>query len=192
MFDLGWSELLMIAVITVIVVGPRELPRVLRTVMQGMKKLRSIAGEFQSSIDDMARDADLHDLKKKLEDTSKSDWEKEITDTVDPTGEVGSILKETKTDLDKEKQGLDDAGKQAQFSAKDALSSKKKTDEPEPKAVEKPADPPAEKPAEKAVKTAAKKVSKKPAKTAPSKSAKTASAKKSGSAAKSNSTGGEA
>ncbi len=141
MFDLGWSELLMIAVITVIVVGPRELPRVLRTVMQGMKKLRSIAGEFQSSIDEMARDADLHDLKKKLEDTSKSDWEKEITDTVDPTGEVGSILKETKSDLDKEKQGLDQAGKQAEFSAKDALSSKKKSDDAAPKKVESASEP---------------------------------------------------
>lgn len=147
MFDLGWSELLMIAVITVIVVGPRELPRVLRTVMQGMKKLRSIAGEFQSSIDEMARDADLHDLKKKLEDTSKSDWEKEITDTVDPTGEVGSILKETKSDLDKEKQGLDQAGKQAEFSAKDALSSNKKSDDAATKTAE-PAPEPAKPAAE--------------------------------------------
>lgn len=142
MFDLGWSELLMIAVITVIVVGPRELPRVLRTVMQGMKKLRSIAGEFQSSIDEMAREADLHDLKKKLEDTSKSDWEKEITDTVDPTGEVGSILKETKSDLDKEKRGLDEAGKQAEFSARDALSSAKKTEEAPAKPTESAAPAP--------------------------------------------------
>lgn len=140
MFDLGWSELLMIAVVTVIVVGPRELPRVLRTVMQGMKKLRSIAGEFQSSIDEMARDADLADLKKKLEDTSKDDWEKEITDTVDPTGEVGSILKETKRDLDAEKRGLDQAGKQAEFAAKDALSSKKPADEPAEKSPEKSAE----------------------------------------------------
>ncbi|WP_425404731.1 Sec-independent protein translocase protein TatB [Hwanghaeella sp.] len=143
MFDLGWSELLMIAVITVIVVGPRELPRVLRTVMQGMKKLRSIAGEFQSSIDEMAREADLHDLKKKLEDTSKSDWEKEITDTVDPTGEVGSILKETKSDIDKEKRGLDEAGKQAEFSARDALSSAKKTEEAPAKPTESAAPAPA-------------------------------------------------
>lgn len=151
MFDLGWSELLMIAVITVIVVGPRELPRVLRTVMQMMKKLRSIAGEFQSSIDEMARDADLQDLKKKLEDTSKSDWEKEITDTVDPTGEVGSILKETKSDLDKEKRTLDDAAKPVEFSAKDALSSTKKAEEPAVKpagtSAAKPTEVPAEKPA---------------------------------------------
>lgn len=145
MFDLGWSELMMIAVITVIVVGPRELPRVLRTVMQGMKKLRSIAGEFQSSIDEMARDADLADLKKKLEDTSKDDWQKEITDTVDPTGEVGSILKDTKQDLDTEKRGLDEAAKPVEFSARDALSSTKKTEEP----AEKPAPAASAEPAEK-------------------------------------------
>ena len=158
----------MIAVITVIVVGPRELPRVLRTVMQGMKKLRSIAGEFQSSIDEMARDADLADLKKKLEDTSKSDWEKEITDTVDPTGEVGSILKDTKSDLDKEKRGLDEAGKQAEFSAKDALSSKKKTDDPTPKAA-----------SETASKTAPEPASAEPAQNASSASADSDKAKKS-------------
>ncbi len=125
MFDLGWSELMMVAVITVIVVGPRELPRVLRTVMQATKKLRSMAGEFQSSIDEMAREADLHDLKKDLENSSKSDWEKKISDTIDPTGEVGSILDETKQDLDEEKRNLDVASEPVQFSARDALSSNK-------------------------------------------------------------------
>ena len=120
MLDLGWSELLMIAVITVIVVGPRELPRVLRTVTQGIKKIRGIAGEFQSGIEDMAREADLQDLKRDLEN---GNLENTIADTVDPTGEVASTLKETKQDLDSQKDDLNEASKAVQFSARDAMSS---------------------------------------------------------------------
>ena len=118
MLDLGWSELLMIAMITVIVVGPRELPRVLRTVTQGMKKLRSIAGEFQSGIEDMAREADLQDLKKNLE---TGNLENTIADTVDPTGEMKSALDETKRDLDSQKNSLNEASKSVEDSAKDAM-----------------------------------------------------------------------
>jgi len=118
MLDLGWSELLMIAMITVIVVGPRELPRVLRTVTQGMKKLRSIAGEFQSGIEDMAREADLQDLKKNLE---TGNLENTIADTVDPTGEMKSALDETKRDLDSQKTELNSASKSVEDSAKDAM-----------------------------------------------------------------------
>ncbi len=118
MLDLGWSELLMIAMITVIVVGPRELPRVLRTVTQGMKKLRSIAGEFQSGIEDMAREADLQDLKKNLE---KGNLENTIADTVDPTGEMKSALDETKRDLDSQKSALNDASKSVESSAAEAM-----------------------------------------------------------------------
>ena len=129
MLDLGWSELLMIAVITVIVVGPRELPRVLRTVTQGMKKIRSIASEFQSGIDDMAREADLQDLKKQLE---KGNLEDTITDTVDPTGEMTSVLKETKDDLNKQKSDLSDASKTVEASAKDAMEPEDRTGGPLP------------------------------------------------------------
>ena len=66
---------MMVAVVTVIVVGPKELPRVLRTVNQTVRKVRKMAGEFQSSIDEMAREAELDDLQKKLRDQANSNMQ---------------------------------------------------------------------------------------------------------------------
>lgn len=68
MFDLGWSELLLIAVITLLVVGPKELPQVLRTGMQWMRKARQMAGDFQSGLNDIVREAELDDLRKSVND----------------------------------------------------------------------------------------------------------------------------
>lgn len=62
MFDVGWSELLLIGVVALIVVGPKELPRMLRTVGQYVGRARSVAREFQRSMDDAAREMDLQEL----------------------------------------------------------------------------------------------------------------------------------
>ena len=73
MLGVGWPELMVIAVVTVLVVGPKELPRVLRTVMQLSRKAREMATEFQSGMDQLARESDLEDLRKealKLEKTT--------------------------------------------------------------------------------------------------------------------------
>ena len=66
MFDLGWSELFIVGLITLLVVGPKELPRVLRTISQVMAKARGLAREFQSSVDEMVRESELDDLKKEI------------------------------------------------------------------------------------------------------------------------------
>ncbi len=63
MFDIGWSELLVIGVVALVVIGPKELPRVLRTVGQGVAKLRRMAGEFQGQFNEALREAELSDLK---------------------------------------------------------------------------------------------------------------------------------
>ena len=62
MLDIGWSELLVIGVLALLVVGPKELPRLLRTVGQWAGRARSMARDFQRSMDDVAREADLGDL----------------------------------------------------------------------------------------------------------------------------------
>jgi sec-independent protein translocase protein TatB len=62
MFDIGWSELLLIGVVALIVVGPKELPRMLRTVGQYVGRAKSVAREFQRSMDDAAREMDLQEL----------------------------------------------------------------------------------------------------------------------------------
>lgn len=66
MFDIGWSELLLVALVTLVVVGPREIPRVLRAVRGFIAKIRSIGADFQGAMDEAARSADLEDLKKDL------------------------------------------------------------------------------------------------------------------------------
>ncbi|MBK0397799.1 twin-arginine translocase subunit TatB [Limibaculum sp. M0105] len=63
MFDIGWSELLVIGMLALIVVGPKELPGLLRTVGQYVGKARSVAREFQRSMEDAAREADIGNLK---------------------------------------------------------------------------------------------------------------------------------
>jgi len=67
MFDIGWSELLLIAVVTVIVVGPKDLPRALRTVGQWAAKVRAVAREFQGSIDEMIRESELDELRRETQ-----------------------------------------------------------------------------------------------------------------------------
>ncbi|MCE2494076.1 MAG: twin-arginine translocase subunit TatB [Alphaproteobacteria bacterium] len=86
MLDIGWPELFLIAVVTIIVVGPKELPRVVRTVSGMIRKMRGLAGEFQSTLDDMAREADLEDIKNEIEQVSEVDVADEFKAAVDPSG----------------------------------------------------------------------------------------------------------
>lgn len=66
MFDLGWPELMLIMVVALIVIGPKELPNAIRTVTGVIRKLRSAAREFQSGLDDIARESGLDDVKRDL------------------------------------------------------------------------------------------------------------------------------
>ena len=68
MFEIGWSELLLIAVVALIAIGPKELPTVLRTLGQWMSKLRRMASEFQSQFQEVMREAEMADLKKQVDD----------------------------------------------------------------------------------------------------------------------------
>lgn len=67
MFDIGWTELLVIAGVTLLVVGPKELPQMLRTAMQALQKLRGLGAEFQAGVQDLVRQAEIEDLKKSVE-----------------------------------------------------------------------------------------------------------------------------
>lgn len=64
MFDVGWSELVVIGVVALVVIGPKELPGVIRTVGKAVGKLRTMAGEFRGQFDDAMREAELHEVKK--------------------------------------------------------------------------------------------------------------------------------
>jgi sec-independent protein translocase protein TatB len=66
MFDLAWSEILVIAVVAILVVGPKDLPRMMKTVGQWVAKARRMAAHFQSGVDEMIRQSELEDLRKDL------------------------------------------------------------------------------------------------------------------------------
>jgi len=68
MFDLGWSELLIIGVAALIVVGPKDLPRMLRTLGRYAARAKSVARDFQRAMDDAARQADIEELKEVRKD----------------------------------------------------------------------------------------------------------------------------
>ena len=70
MFDIGWSELLVIGVVALIAIGPKELPGVLRAVGHWMGKIRRMASEFQGQFQEAMREAELADVKKQFDDMS--------------------------------------------------------------------------------------------------------------------------
>jgi sec-independent protein translocase protein TatB len=97
MFDLSWGEMGIIAVVALVVLGPKELPNALRTVSSVMKNARKLAGEFQSGVNEIIREADLEDARKKLQEVqslNKNQIKSAIEKAVDPTGEVKTALNE--------------------------------------------------------------------------------------------------
>jgi sec-independent protein translocase protein TatB len=68
MFDIGWSELLLIGIVALIVIGPKELPGALRTLGQWMTKIRRMASEFQGQFQEAMREAEIDQLKKDMDD----------------------------------------------------------------------------------------------------------------------------
>jgi sec-independent protein translocase protein TatB len=68
MFDISWSELLIIGIVALIVIGPKELPGALRTAGQWMGKIRRMASEFQGQFQEAMREAEMADLKKQVDD----------------------------------------------------------------------------------------------------------------------------
>ena len=72
MFDIGWSEMAVILLVALVVIGPRDLPRVARTVGRWVAKGRAMAREFQSALEDMAREAELDKVKSEIEKVGRT------------------------------------------------------------------------------------------------------------------------
>jgi len=72
MFDIGWSELVVIGVVALIAIGPKELPGVLRSVGQWTGKIKRMAAEFQGQFQDAMREADMADIKKEVDQLTGS------------------------------------------------------------------------------------------------------------------------
>lgn len=70
MFDIGWSEMLVIAVVAIVVIGPKDLPKAMRTVGQWLGAARRVARDFKDSVDDMVRESELDELRRETEQMS--------------------------------------------------------------------------------------------------------------------------
>src|SRR5262245_9763920 len=106
MFDIGWSELLLISIVALIAIGPKELPGALRTLGQWMGKVRRMASEFQSQFHEAMREAELADLKKEVDEMATKaqsyahfdpieDIRKDIENAASPPSALDTPLTET-------------------------------------------------------------------------------------------------
>ncbi|MEQ8250219.1 MAG: Sec-independent protein translocase protein TatB [Oceanibaculum nanhaiense] len=87
MFDLGWGEMAVIALVAIIILGPKELPHALKTLGRAIRKVREVSREFQGHVDEMVREAELDDVRKQLEDVKGKGITKALQEQVDPKGE---------------------------------------------------------------------------------------------------------
>lgn len=93
MLDIGWSELLVVAVILIVVVGPRDLPPMLRAFGKMTSRLRRTAGEFRQQFDEALREAELDDVRKTISDVRSLNPANAVRDAVNPLRKMGEEIK---------------------------------------------------------------------------------------------------
>ena len=86
MLDIGWSELFIIAVVAIVIIGPKDLPKTLRMVGKWVAKARATAREFQSSVDEMIAQSELDELRNEANSIANFDTSSYLNEQVDPTG----------------------------------------------------------------------------------------------------------
>jgi sec-independent protein translocase protein TatB len=146
MLDIGWSEMAVIALIALVVIGPKDLPKVMPSASQWVRKARGLAREFQSGVDDMIREADMEDARKIVESARSLDVRKTIGEAVDPTGALTDEVR----DIEKTARDTDVPKKDGDDGAKDAAAATSKAAEAPPPNIAPPhslTPPPADKPA---------------------------------------------
>jgi sec-independent protein translocase protein TatB len=97
MFDIGWGELLVIGVVALVAIGPKELPTVLRTLGQWMAKLRRMAAEFQGQFQEAMREAEMGDLKKQVDEMAA---QAQSYANFDPVSDVRKDLEKTQQEIE--------------------------------------------------------------------------------------------
>ena len=88
MIDLAWSEIALIAVVALVVIGPKDLPEAVRGVARGVQKLRRMAGEFRSQADELVREANLDELRQQIHDIRNFNVRDEFEKAVDKDGSL--------------------------------------------------------------------------------------------------------
>jgi sec-independent protein translocase protein TatB len=83
-FDIGWPELMVIGVVALVVIGPKDLPAALRVAGYWVRKARTMSREFQSSVEQMLREAELEDVRRELKSVTDINLDHEVNKIMDP------------------------------------------------------------------------------------------------------------
>ncbi|WP_413203621.1 Sec-independent protein translocase protein TatB [Rhodospirillum sp. A1_3_36] len=114
MLDLGWSEIAVIAVLALVVIGPKDLPRVLRTVGRWVRRIRAMGGEFQKHMDDVMRESGVDEVRKQVNTIARTDIGGKIDKVVDPDGSLAKSLRDDPSKKSIEKQPTQEKAPQDQ------------------------------------------------------------------------------
>lgn len=109
MFDLAWSEIMLIGAVALLVIGPKELPGAIRAVSQFVRKAREMAWEMRGHVDEMVREANLDEVRSQINEIRNFDVKGEVAKAVDPDGSL--------------RRTVEDAGKSMQDAARDVETS---------------------------------------------------------------------
>jgi sec-independent protein translocase protein TatB len=92
MFDFAWSEIALIGVVALIAIGPKDMPAAIKAIAGVVKKARRMAGEFQTHVDEMMREADLHEVREQINEIRNFDIRGEVERAVDADGSLRAAI----------------------------------------------------------------------------------------------------
>jgi sec-independent protein translocase protein TatB len=92
MFDFSWSEIMVIGIVALIAIGPKDMPVAIRAITRVLKKMRRMAGEFQHHVDDMLKEADLQDVQSTFRDLRSMNVKSALTNFVDGDGSLSRAM----------------------------------------------------------------------------------------------------
>jgi sec-independent protein translocase protein TatB len=92
-FDIGWPEFLLVGIVALVVIGPKDLPRAMRVAGFWLRKARTLSREFQNSVDQMIREAELDEVRQELHEATSLDVAGELHRTIDPDGSLAESIR---------------------------------------------------------------------------------------------------
>ena len=130
MLDIGGWEFLVVAFVLIMVVGPKELPRMLRSFTQFSRSMRKMAREFTDGMNQIANDAEVAELKKAMNEAKDGDLDK-LASAIDPGGEVSESVRDLKDSMEKDAavEDIKNIGNMAEKAGQD-IADDAKADEP--------------------------------------------------------------
>jgi sec-independent protein translocase protein TatB len=143
MFDFAWSEIALIGVVALVAIGPKDMPVAIKTIADLVKKGRRMAGEFQTHVDEMVREANLHEVRDQIKDLRSLNIRDQITRAVDGDGTLRRTLSDDPLRSDPLRSGTTAASRPGASVAADAIEAERDVAEngiglPRPAAVPAP------------------------------------------------------